>query len=73
MQIMKVKRITAFSIYFLIFIFIAAIGYSAFTYLTNKPPLEEINLARESLAAAKEKMAGKYANETLKEAESLYK
>ena len=73
MQIMKVKRLTVFFVYFFLFVFIAAIGYSAFTYLTNKPPLEEINLARESLATAKEKMAGRYANETLKEAESLYK
>ena len=48
------------------------IGYSVYVYTTNKPPIEEINLARESLAGAKNKLAGRYANETLQEAESLY-
>lgn len=70
---MKVKRLTAFFVYLFIVIVIAAVAYSVVIYITNKPPLEEINLARESLAAAKGKMAGRYANETLKEAESLYK
>jgi ABC-type molybdate transport system substrate-binding protein len=72
MQIMNVKRLTAFFIYFFLVVIIILIAYSAVIYTTNKPPLEEINLARESLALAKSKMAGRYANETLKEAESLY-
>lgn len=67
-----VKRLTVFFSYFFIITVIAAVAYSAVVYTTNKPPLEEINKARESLAAAKGKMAGRYANETLKEAESLY-
>jgi L,D-peptidoglycan transpeptidase YkuD (ErfK/YbiS/YcfS/YnhG family) len=73
MPIMKVKRLTAYFIYLFVVIFIAAVIYSAFVYTTNKPPVEEINLARESLALAKNKRAGRYANETLKEAERLYK
>jgi len=67
-----VKRLTVFFSYFFIIVVIAAVAYSAVVYTTNKPPLEEINTARESLAAAKGKMAGRYANEKLKEAESLY-
>ena len=67
-----VKRLTVFFSYFFIITVVAAVAYSAVVYKTNKPPLEEINKARESLAAAKGKMAGRYANETLKEAESLY-
>jgi len=70
---MKVKRLAAFFIYFFIVVLFILIGYSAVIYTTNKPPLEEINLARESLALAKNKMAGRYAGETLKEAERLYK
>ena len=73
MQIMKVKRLTALFLYLFIVICIAAVVYSVVIYTTNKPPLEEINQARESLASAKTKMAGRYANEKLKEAESLYK
>ena len=73
MPIMKVKKLTAYFIYLFAVIFIAAVIYSAFIYTTNKPPVEEINLARESLALAKNKLAGRYANETLKEAERLYK
>jgi len=69
---MKVKKITAFFIYFFITVIVVIIGYSIVIYTTNKPPLEEINLARETLASAKGKMAGRYANETLQEAESLY-
>ncbi len=68
-----VKRLTIFFGYLFLVIVIASVGYSAVVYTTNKPPLEEINSARESLASAKGKMAGQYANETLKEAESLYK
>lgn len=69
---MKVSRLTTFFTYFFIIVLFLASGYAAFIYITNKPPLQEINLARESLASAKGKRAGSYANETLKEAENLY-
>ena len=69
---MKVKRLTAFFIYLLVVVFIGLTGYSLFIYYTNKPPVEEVNMARESLALAKKKHAGQYASETLKEAERLY-
>lgn len=72
MQIMKVKRLTALFIYLFVVVFIAAVVYSAYIYITNKPPLEEINTARESLGSARTKLAGRYANETLEEAERLY-
>lgn len=72
MQIMNVRRITALFLYLFSVTFLVAAGYAAFKYKTNKPPVEEINSARESLALAKNKMAGRYANETLKEAENLY-
>ena len=72
MQIMKVKRLTSLVIYLFVVVLIAVVVYSVYIYTTNKPPLEEINTARESLASAKNKLAGRYANETLKEAESLY-
>jgi len=73
MQIMKVKRLAAFLTYFFIVVLIILVGYAAVIYTTNKPPLVEINQARESLASAKGKLAGRYASETLKEAENLYK
>ena len=66
------KKLSAFFIYLFIVTLILAVGYSVFIYVTVKPPLEEINSARESLASAKSKLAGRYANEKLKEAESLY-
>ncbi len=66
------KRIISFFIYLFIIAVILAAGYSTYIYFTNKPPLAEISQARESLAQAKEKMAGRYASETLKEAENLY-
>lgn len=66
------KRLTAYFIYLFVVAIIIAVGYSAYIYYTNKPPLEEINSARESLTLAKNKLAGRYASETLKEAESLY-
>jgi len=67
-----VKKLTVFFIYFFTVVFIVIVGYSVVIYTTNKPPLAEINLARETLASAKGKLAGRYANETMKEAESLY-
>jgi L,D-peptidoglycan transpeptidase YkuD (ErfK/YbiS/YcfS/YnhG family) len=67
-----VKRLSTFIIYLFFVAVILAVGYSIFIYVTVKPPLEEINSARESLASAKNKLAGRYAGETLKEAERLY-
>jgi murein L,D-transpeptidase YafK len=67
-----VKKLSAFFIYLFVVALILAVGYSVYIYVTVKPPLEEINSARESLASAKSKLAGRYASEKLKEAESLY-
>ena len=46
--------------------------YSFYIYATVKPPVEEIDKARISIAAAKAKLAGKYAGEPLKEAEVFF-
>ena len=69
---MRVRAFAKFFIFLFTVTILVFIGYSVFIYKTNKPPLEEINFARESLALAKNKMAGRYANETLKDAENLY-
>ncbi|KAF0233955.1 MAG: ErfK/YbiS/YcfS/YnhG family [Prolixibacteraceae bacterium] len=69
---MRVRTFVKFFIFLFTVSILVFIGYSVFVYKTIKPPIEEINLARESLASAKNKMAGRYANETLKEAENLY-
>lgn len=69
---MNVKRFTTFFIYLFVTVFFLFVAYSVFIYTSNKPPLNEINTARESLANAKKKLAGRYASETLKEAESYY-
>ncbi len=66
------KKLTTFFVTLIVVVFILAVGYSVFVYVTVKPPVDEINSARESLALAKNKLAGRYANEKLKEAESLY-
>jgi len=69
----RVKKVFVFLIYIFIAALVISVGYATYVYFTNKPPLTEINEARESLALAKTKMAGKYAGERLGEAESLYK
>jgi hypothetical protein len=46
-------------------------GLQQNVYSSNKPPVDEITLARETLAEAKMKGAGKYAGEKLKEAEKF--
>jgi L,D-peptidoglycan transpeptidase YkuD (ErfK/YbiS/YcfS/YnhG family) len=69
---MRVRAFTRIFIFLFSVTLLVIIGYSIYIYATNKPPIDEINLARESLALAKNKMAGRYANETLKEAENLY-
>lgn len=47
-------------------------GYAVIIYTSNKPPVEEISLARETLAKAKMIGAEKYAGEKLREAEWFY-
>lgn len=71
-RIMNIKSFSHLAIYLFTIASIILIIYGIFVYSTNKPPIDEINSARESLASAKTKRAGQYANETLKEAESLY-
>jgi L,D-peptidoglycan transpeptidase YkuD (ErfK/YbiS/YcfS/YnhG family) len=73
MLFMKVRKLISFFVYLFFALLVILIGYSVFVYVTNKPPVEEISLARESLASAKNKKAGRYASETLREAERLYK
>jgi murein L,D-transpeptidase YafK len=73
MLFMKVRKIISFFTYFLFAVLVVFIGYSVYVYVTNKPPVEEISRARETLATAKNKKAGRYASETLREAERLYK
>ncbi len=72
MPMMRGRRLTGFLIYLFITVFVILAGISVVIYSTNQPPLDEMNLARETLALAKNKLAGRYASETLKEAESLY-
>lgn len=69
---MRVRSFVRFFTFLFTVAFLVLAGYSVYIYKTNVPPVEEINLARESLALAKNKMAGRYANETLREAENLY-
>ncbi len=47
-------------------------SFATFKYFTVKPPVIEINAARESIAKAKNAHAGKYASDRLREAEKLY-
>lgn len=60
----------------ILLVFIAIIllfaGYAAIVYSSNKPPVDEMSLARETLAEAKMKGAGKYAGEELRDAERIY-
>ncbi len=51
---------------------LAAVAFFAIHYVTRKPPLAEINLARETLASVKNELSGKYAVEKLTEAENLF-
>lgn len=61
--------------YLIVFVaFIAGfIGFALYKYITEKPPVQEINLARESIAKAKNARAGKYASVRLVESEKLFK
>ncbi len=69
---MKAKRTTVYLISIFVALFVILVSYSAIVYFTNTPPLEEISNARQTLAKAQKNSAGKYAVETLKEAENLY-
>jgi tetratricopeptide (TPR) repeat protein len=69
---MKFKKTTVYWFYIFFAIAIILASYSIIIFATNKPPVEEISNARQTLAKAKNNAAGKYAGETLREAESLY-
>jgi len=69
---MKNNKLTIRFLYLILLLFVLIIGYSIFIFFSNKPPLGEINAAREAIALAKKKMATHYAYEKLKEAENLY-
>jgi tetratricopeptide (TPR) repeat protein len=56
---------------FLAFMLVAS-GYSMFIYASVKPPVDDIGKARTALAEAKAQLAGKYAGESLKEAEQYF-
>jgi tetratricopeptide (TPR) repeat protein len=57
-------------IFFTVVVFF--IGYALWIYASNKPPVEEITRARETLADAKTKLMGKYGAVTLNKAEKLF-
>jgi lipoprotein-anchoring transpeptidase ErfK/SrfK len=59
-------------LYFFLAIMMVASGYAMFVYASEKPPLDEIGKARIALADAKAQLAGKYAGESLKEAEKYF-
>lgn len=69
---MKIKKLPALLFNLISVVVLIAMGYSVYVYATVKPPVEEINKARTSIAAAKEKLAGKYAGESLTEAEEYF-
>jgi hypothetical protein len=66
---MRTRKLAALVWYLILIMIVVASGYSMFVYATEKPPVEEIEKARTKLAAAKGKMAGKYAGASLKDAE----
>lgn len=69
---MKLKKIALFFFYLLVALTVIFTAYATYVYLTNEPPIEEMELARKALATAKTKKAGKYASESLREAQRLY-
>lgn len=69
---MKQKGTTRLILLVLIAVILLFAGYAAIVYSSNKPPVNEISLARETLAEAKMKGAGKYAGQELREAEKFY-
>ena len=71
-QNMKRKKTVRLILMVLAPVAILFAGYAAITYTSNKPPVEEITVARETLAKAKMTGAGKYSVEKLREAERFY-
>jgi hypothetical protein len=69
---MKRKRIIRLILSVLASFMILFTGFALIVYSSNKPPVDEITLARETLTKAKMKGAVNYAGEKLKEAEKLY-
>ncbi len=69
---MSVKRIISYLLVVLAITSCLFIGYAVFKYYTTKPPVAEIDKARESIAKAKSAHASKYASERLHEAEKLF-
>ncbi len=69
---MRTGRLLKPLLYFILAIIVVASGYSVFVYASEKPPLDEIERARIALAEAKAQLAGKYAGESLKDAEKYF-
>lgn len=69
---MKKFRKLRIVLFLFLTVVLAAVGYSAYVYFTNKPPVQEIRSAIEALAAAKQIQANKYAKVKFAEAQTLY-
>lgn len=69
---MRLQKSFALVFFPAIAVVIAGMAYLFYVSVTVKPPLEEINKARSALAEAKDNRAGKYAGESLKEAEEYF-
>ncbi len=65
----KISRILLYIFLTLLFLLIVL---AILAQIVNKPPVEEVNLARKTLAEARQKLAGHYAEDILKEAEKNY-
>jgi murein L,D-transpeptidase YafK len=69
---MRTGRPLKLLLFLILAILLIASGYSMFVYASEKPPVDEIGKARTALAEAKSQLAGKYAGESLKEAEKYF-
>ncbi len=69
---MKRKKIVKWLLLVLISLLTGFVGFSVFKLTTEELPTHEINLARESLARAKNNGAANYASDKLKDAEKFY-
>jgi hypothetical protein len=69
---MELRKTLILLSYLLFSAIIISFGYAMFVYVTTKPPIDDIQKARSTLAVAKGKLAGKYAGESLKVAEKLF-
>lgn len=70
---MIIKKFPVLLYYLISAIVFTGLVYSLYIRTTVKAPIEEIDKARTSIAAAKAQLAGKYAGESLKEAEIYFK